>query len=242
MPRRTMSSSVAIAPARSPDWRCIEASWPCAAENDGMVVEDGANGGHRLGARARVECFYRAVEVVGHGDQRLRIVGAGEHANARVSARCDVTERLEPLARIRAERRLFGGGAARLQRRGDAAQQRLERARPLAVAREQVDGFVRIRSQVVELGVRQIDQLVVACRHGGERCPVAGEVGVHRLQVCRCFARPLGHRRNDGTALEFRRRGDADQIERGRGEVDQPHEAIECGSGPNPEPRTPNPR
>ena len=80
-------------------------------------------GFERRTARAAVEGRDRALQFVGRANQRFRIVGVGVGARARIGARRDVAERLQPLPRVaaqassarppsRAPRRRWSGRAA----------------------------------------------------------------------------------------------------------------------------------
>ena len=227
MPRRDASSSVAIAPRRSPVLPLHRREHAERGREARMLPHDRAGGVHRRCVGAGVERRNGALQLVGRPDQRLRIVRVGVDARAGVRARGDVAERLQPLPRVGAERRLFGGGPTRLEMTRHAAQQRFERARALRVARKEVGRLARVGSKVVELRNRQVDQLVVARGDAGQRRPVPREVGVHGLDVRRRGFVPLPrHYGDDGASLELRRRGDAHQIERGGREVDEAHQRV----------------
>ncbi len=82
---------------------------PVGRRETRMRARDRADGVHRRRPRSRVERDDGALQIVGGSDERLRIVGIRERAVAWLGARRDIAERLQPLPRFAAQRRLLSG-------------------------------------------------------------------------------------------------------------------------------------
>ena len=132
---------------------------PNAVVNCGCDRMISRTAGHAAIGGALFECGERPIEVVGRTDQLLRIVGVGVHALVGICRAGHIAERLEPPARVGVERNALLRRAAGRKLRHVVAKQRLERARPLGIPREEVRRLAGIGREVVELGHRQIDQL-----------------------------------------------------------------------------------
>jgi hypothetical protein len=128
---------------------------------------------------------YRLIQI----DELLGIVRLGVARLGRRAAR-DVAERAQTGGHLR---RL--GAAVARRRSTERAQARGERTIALRRAARQIDVLARIGGQVVALGDGEINQLVAAGEHAGQRRPAAIEHRAHRLEVRRPWRRaraPLG--------------------------------------------------
>ena len=192
----------------------------------GVRSDDRANRVDRFGHRSALEQCKTPVQFVGRSDQLFWIILVAVHPRPWRRGRGDIAERLEALPRVRRQRRALIRCAVAPEGAG-GPKQRLERTRAVALRAEQVRRLLRVRVHVVQLGDRQIDQLVVAAHHTSERRPVARDIRVHRLEVCRWRRRIGGRHGGDQRApFESGRRGDADQIEDRRCDVDEPREFV----------------
>ena len=117
MPRFTMSSSVAIAPWRSPRLPLHRGELSEGSREPRVIARDRRAACHRVRRVSGIERLHRIVEIVRRPDECLRVVVRRVDASRRIGARADVPERLQPLPRLGIERRLLCVRAREQRRR-----------------------------------------------------------------------------------------------------------------------------